>query len=87
MRKQAQRSFFSKAGLCSGEQGDKTRGLSTQRGDEIRDSSPKQATRSFFRKQAKRCERELAGFFRKQGTPLADRRCFFRKAESTSQKL
>ena len=45
-----------KAGSCSGEQGDKTRGLSTPR-----------ATNSLLyrAKQAKRCERELAGFFRK----------------------
>ena len=59
-----------KAGLCSGEQGDKTCGLSTPR-----------ATNSllFRAKQAKRCERELAGFFRKP-TPKPS------QAESPQQK-
>ena len=54
-----------KAGLCSGEQGDKTCGLSTQGATNSLLFRAKQAKRSFFRKQAKRCERELAGFFRK----------------------
>ncbi|MDL0080515.1 PEP-utilizing enzyme [Helicobacter zhangjianzhongii] len=59
-----------KAGLCSGEQGDKTCGLST----------PRAANSLLFRaKQAKRCERELAGFFRKP-TPKPS------QAESPQQK-
>ena len=53
-------------GVFQGSQGDKTSGLSTLRADEIHDSSPKQATRSFFRKPATAVQGEAeAGFFRK----------------------
>ena len=67
-----------KAGLCSGEQGDKTCGLSTQGATNSLLFRAKQAKRSFFRKQAKRCERELAGFFRKP-TPKPNQAQFSKK--------